>query len=196
MINKKYAIIYKEKLSSTNDYLKDFLRKNIDDRREVFLIVNEQTKGRGQFDRSWLSGRNKGLYLSYLFYPSLKLLTYINNWVGMSLIDLLAGYDIKAYIKLPNDIYVNGKKIAGILTESIIVGDEVKGVVIGIGLNLFYERSEFEKQNINGTSILLESKKEIIKEEIEKYIIEQLIKLKNKEIKEIKKEFTKYRVIK
>lgn len=193
--NKKYAIIYKEKVGSTNDYLKEMSRNNPEEKKEVFLIGGEQFKGRGQFDRSWLSIPNKGLYLSYLFYPGLEFLPHINSLVSIVLLRLLSEYDIKGYIKLPNDIYVADKKIAGILTESIIIGEEVKGVVIGIGLNLFYKRGEFEKRNIKGTSMFLESRSLIIKEEVEKFIIENLLKLKSKAIDEIEEELKKYKII-
>lgn len=193
--NKKYAIIYKEKVGSTNDYLKETLRNNPEEKEEVFLIAGEQLKGRGQFDRNWLSILNKGLYLSYLFYPGLELLPHINSWAAIVLLRLLSEYDIKGYIKLPNDIYVENTKIAGILTESVIIGEEVKGVVVGIGLNLFYERGEFEKENIQGTSMFLESGSLIIKEDVEKFIIENLLKLKSKAIDEIEEELKKYKII-
>ena len=193
--NKKYAIIYKEKVGSTNDYLKETLRNNPEEKEEVFFIAGEQLKGRGQFDRNWLSTLNKGLYLSYLFYPGLELLPHINSWTAIVLLRLLSEYDIEGYIKLPNDIYVENKKIAGILTESVIIGEEVKGVVVGIGLNLFYERGEFEKENIQGTSMFLESGSLIIKEDVEKFIIENLLKLKSKTIDKIKEELKKYKII-
>jgi len=193
--NKKYAIIYKEKVSSTNDCLKERLRNSTKEKEEVFLIVKEQFKGRGQFNRNWLSISDKGLYLSYLFYPELEFLPHINSWILIVILRLLDKYNIKGYIKLPNDIYVADKKIAGILTESIIIGEEVKGVIIGIGLNLFYERGEFEKRNIKGASMFLESRSLIIKEEVEKFIIENLLKLKSKAIDEIEEELKKYKII-
>ena len=193
--NKKYAIIYEEKVGSTNNYLKELLRSDPEGRDEIFLIAKEQTDGRGQFERSWLSSSNKGLYLSYLFYPGLKMLPHINSWVAISLVKLLSEYGIEGYIKIPNDIYVEGKKIAGILTESIIIGEEVKGVVVGIGLNLFYERGDFKEENINGTSMLLESNSLILKKDVEKFVIENLLELKSKTIEEIEEELEKYKVI-
>lgn len=193
--NKKYAIIYKEKVSSTNDCLKERLRNSTKEKEEVFLIVKEQFKGRGQFNRNWLSISDKGLYLSYLFYPELEFLPHINSWILIVILRLLDKYNIKGYIKLPNDIYVAEKKIAGILTESVIVGKEVKGVVTGIGLNLFYERNDFKKENINGTSIFLESGSLIIKEDVEKFIMENLLKLKSKTTEEIEEELKKYKII-
>ncbi len=191
--NRKYAIIYKEKVGSSNDYLKELLAQDFSSQNEIFLIAKEQTKGRGQFARKWLSEADKGLYLSYLFYPGLELLPYINHWVAAVLVNLLAEYGINGYIKLPNDIYVADRKIAGILTESVIAGEKVKGVIIGIGLNLYYERGDFK--DIKGTSMFIESKKLINKKKLEQQIINKLIELKSKTIEEIEIEFKKHKII-
>ena len=189
--NKNYAIIYKDKVTSSNDDLKSLLKDRSPD-REVFLIAAEQTDGRGQFDRKWLSHQGKGLYLSYLYFPPLERLPLINKEVALIIIGILKAYDIDAKIKLPNDIYVKGNKIAGILTESVLSGERVKGVVTGIGLNLFFERSDFEGARINGTSMALETGIPVDRNKVAEALIEGLRKLNIREMEEIENEFEKH----
>ena len=115
-----------EEIQSTNTYLKTEYQ-NYDD--NTILWALNQTEGRGRYDRHWES---KGdLTFSILFKE--KYNTPIIT--PLSIILALADYGISAKIKWPNDIYLHGGKLAGILIEDIYVDDLVASIV-GIGINM------------------------------------------------------------
>ncbi|MDR1775518.1 MAG: biotin--[acetyl-CoA-carboxylase] ligase [Actinomycetes bacterium] len=124
-------------LPSTNDFLKDQIAAGAltraDGRRVV--IAEEQSAGRGQFDRGWVSPAG-GLYMSILVWPART----SRDWAQLSMLTVEALATALAWsgvedlhIKHPNDLYLRDGKLAGVLLES----DAAAGwVVIGIGLNV------------------------------------------------------------
>ncbi len=137
----KPNIIFFDCLDSTNDYAKALLKSN---KPSDFTVIHThfQTNGRGQRGNVWISGEGLNLTASWIHYPfELRLndIFYLNMWVALSLHDALSDilpihHLIK--IKWPNDIYVDGKKIAGILIENTIEKDKISETVIGIGVNI------------------------------------------------------------
>lgn len=115
-------------LPSTNSYIKD----NYNDLfNEDVIIANIQTNGRGRFDRVWLSDRD--LTFSILFKDN----KYNHSLIApISIIYALKLNNIEAKIKWPNDIYVSGKKLSGILIEKIKEGKMDVCDIVGVGLNL------------------------------------------------------------
>ncbi len=105
------------------------------------VITNEQTAGRGQHGNTWLSAPNLNLTFSVIFFPkslNLKdsfLLNIISSLAVTKTLEEYLPKDIAIRVKWPNDIYVNNKKICGILVENTIRGEQIQAVVIGIGLN-------------------------------------------------------------
>lgn len=151
-------------VSSTNDTLKEWLREGLSE--PTLLIARHQSGGRGQFDHSWKSPKGLGLYMSYLMFPDEVIdLQEINVLMAESVVSVLAGYGVNARIKLPNDVYVGDKKIAGILPEAIHMGTTLKGLIIGVGINLYHERRFFNEEDLKGTSMKIETDV-LIKEEI------------------------------
>lgn len=126
-------IIYTEKISSTNDYLKK-LKKVTED---TAIIAKKQTGGRGTKGRSFICEEG-GVYLSLLkLYPCSASQSFsIMENSALAVVKTLKSFGVEAGIKWPNDIIVNGKKICGILIENVFEGDEVARSVIGIGLNV------------------------------------------------------------
>lgn len=123
-------------VDSTNDYLKDFTADGL----PRMAVADSQLKGKGRQGRSWDSPAGQGLYVSYLLFPgwSVERREYLNRLAALALWDLLAGlgFGSGVVIKLPNDLLVNGKKIAGILVELSLIDRAVSWAVIGIGLNV------------------------------------------------------------
>ncbi len=111
------------------------------------IMAEHQTDGHGRLNRSWESPPGKGLLFSTLLYPKIseKMLTLIGLMASMAVLDGIReviGSDTAISLKWPNDLLVHGKKICGILSEGGYV-DKRGFVVVGIGLNVNQDRSDF-----------------------------------------------------
>jgi BirA family transcriptional regulator, biotin operon repressor / biotin---[acetyl-CoA-carboxylase] ligase len=103
------------------------------------VIADEQTAGRGRLDRKWFTPKGTALAFSLILRPRAEEKQYVTRIVGLAALaisDLLCTRGLVAQIKWPNDILLNGHKVAGILIESVWSGEEVDCVVIGIGMNV------------------------------------------------------------
>jgi BirA family biotin operon repressor/biotin-[acetyl-CoA-carboxylase] ligase len=143
-----------ESLPSTNDYLKNLsLNGNVEE-GTVILAMN-QTRGRGQMDRVWNSEPGKNITLSLFLKPvnlSASGAFVLSKAIALSVYETIARYATDVSIKWPNDILVKGKKIAGILIENTISGDQVKTSIAGIGINV----NQVTFDNPQATSLALE----------------------------------------
>jgi len=134
---KKNFICLKE-VESTNNYANQLLLTKAAEEGTA-VLTQFQSKGKGQQGNSWESEPGKNLLASYIFQPKfLKAADqfYLSKAVSLALSDLLAEESIEVSIKWPNDIYTGEKKIAGILIENTIMGQNLYTSVAGIGLNL------------------------------------------------------------
>ena len=139
---------------STNTLLKELLAKGEWPEGERFLYTSFQTAGRGQAGNGWESEEGKNLLCSILLPPKKELFD-LNVLTAVAEQRLLGeGFTIK----WPNDIYYGDKKIAGILIESAILGNEVKYSIAGIGLNV--NQTTFLSSAPNPVSFKLISGKE------------------------------------
>ncbi|WP_339888534.1 biotin--[acetyl-CoA-carboxylase] ligase [uncultured Flavobacterium sp.] len=125
--------------NSTNDYLKDLMRKQFVDNFTI-VVANNQEKGRGQRDAEWLSESGKNLTFSVLvrdLIMSPTELFTLNIAVALSVFETLNQLTSKkCAVKWPNDIMADNKKIAGILIENAIQQNGEIYSVIGIGINV------------------------------------------------------------
>jgi BirA family biotin operon repressor/biotin-[acetyl-CoA-carboxylase] ligase len=114
------------------------------------VCAESQTKGKGRLGRSWVSPKAKGIYMSVLLRPKLRPmdLTQLTLLSAVALCETITKFwEIPARIKWPNDILVNDKKLAGILTESSAEMDRVRFVTIGIGVNVNTAVSQLPPQS-------------------------------------------------
>jgi len=99
-----------------------------------------QTAGRGRWQRPWVSHVPGNLCLSFVLKPAgnpARLpLASLSQLLAVCVCRVLDTYGVKATLKWPNDIQVDGRKIAGILAETAVQGSEFLGLVLGIGVNL------------------------------------------------------------
>ena len=121
--------MYIARTNSTNTLLKRLIAEG---NPPQFIYAGYQTAGRGQTGNGWESEENKNLLCSILLPPK-KELFELNVAVSVAVRKLL-GEDFT--IKWPNDIYWQDKKVAGILIENAIIGNELKYSIAGIGLNV------------------------------------------------------------
>ena len=159
--------MYIKATHSTNTLLKELLAKGEWPEGERYLYTAFQTAGRGQAGNGWESEEGKNLLCSILL-PPRKDLFYLNVLVSVAVHKVirsllfersgLLSLSEAVSIKWPNDIYYGDKKIAGILIENAILGNEVKYSIAGIGLNV--NQTTFLSSAPNPVSLKLISGKE------------------------------------
>lgn len=126
-------------VASTNDEAKRLAQRDAPDR--TVLLAEAQTAGRGRYSRQWESPRGN-LYASYIFRPAVPprhaaQIGYVAAVAVHDTVAALTGRPSAVACKWPNDILVDGEKIAGILPESSIGADgALEWIVLGIGLNI------------------------------------------------------------
>lgn len=133
-------VITIDRVASTNDYFKENLSKFTPQDEGSAILAVEQFAGKGQRGNSWSSEPGKNIITSILVFPNfLK----INDQFALSCAISLGIFnwiktktDKKVQVKWPNDIYVDDKKIAGVLIENSIKGNKIATSVIGIGINI------------------------------------------------------------
>lgn len=140
-------------LDSTNSHIK----KNLEsyDTGDI-ILADMQTEGRGRQGRRWFSSPGEGLYFSILLKNNwnLKKLNFSTLVIATSIDKALKDLGYISKIKWPNDIYINDRKVAGVLVENII--NNFNNTIIGIGININNKcfSSEISK---TATSLYLES---------------------------------------
>ena len=148
--------IHLDSVDSTNNYIKAHAA-GMDD--NTVVDAREQTAGRGQRGNRWLTTAGKNATFSILLRPkNLKAADQqiISEVAALATAETLTTLGIdNVKVKWPNDIYVENRKIAGILIECSLAGPMVDYAVVGIGLNV--NQTEFDPSLPNPTSIALET---------------------------------------
>jgi BirA family biotin operon repressor/biotin-[acetyl-CoA-carboxylase] ligase len=162
-------------LPSTNDVAKT--RSQEGAKEGMVIVAEEQTAGRGRIKRRWLSPRG-GIALSIILYPPLDYLSSLIMVASLAVagsIERVTG--LKAQIKWPNDVLVNGKKVCGILVESDVRGNKVDYAVIGIGINANLKLSEFPQIAPMATSLSQELGRDVSRREIVRSLLAEAERL-------------------
>lgn len=150
-----------ESCSSTNDLAREMALQGAEE--GTVIISEEQTAGRGTKGRIWYSPRKRGLYTSIILrpeQPSISLLPLVAGLGARQAIFEATGLQVG--LKWPNDLVWEGKKLGGILCESGFLGNHLNYVIMGIGLNISQERTDFPPQiRSRATSLKLAKKEEI-----------------------------------
>lgn len=148
--------IWLDTVTSTNDYA-SFLLDFQPPAEGYAILAKDQTKGRGQFGKKWVSNKNENLLVSYIIYPAFLNLNdhfMLNVFTSLAVRDVLSSFlDEEVFIKWPNDIYVNQKKLAGILIQNAISQKVIKSSVVGIGINV--NQNSFDAGVENASSLRL-----------------------------------------
>ena len=131
------AIRYFDSIGSTND---EALAWAANDAQDLSIVVaNEQTAGRGRLDRPWFTPASTALAFSLILRPTVDEIPYLSRTVGLAALALADSFGmlgLAPQIKWPNDVLLNGRKVAGILIELVWSGEDVDCVAIGIGVNV------------------------------------------------------------
>ena len=138
------AFIELEVTDSTNSFVKQYLSKN-KPKVEIVIMTHAQPLGRGQYGNVWLSEPHKNLTFSYLHFPvqlspdnqfilNIKVSLAIYRALAALIQPLESKHELQ--IKWPNDIFLDKKKIGGILIENTIQGNLIDSCIIGVGINV------------------------------------------------------------
>lgn len=149
---KKAVIKCFKTIDSTNTYAKKLLSEN--EKRaldKTVIIAESQTAGRGRLGRTFCSPEKTGIYLSVIYVPSDRKIepAKITAFSAVAVKRVIERFfDVDAKIKWINDIYVNDKKVVGILTEGFTNFETgiIEAAVIGIGINICTKKSQFSKE--------------------------------------------------
>ena len=181
-LDQKLNITIFEELDSTNNYLKKVGSKG--EKENHLVIALSQTGGRGRMGRSFYSPNGTGIYSSLLLHPefSAEKSLFLTVMAAVSVAETVMNYnknDVK--IKWVNDIYIDSKKVCGILTEGAINSDKsLDYAVVGIGINVVVPENGFPEDIKNiATSIFQGNTEENIKEKIVAEVVNRFFKMYN-----------------
>jgi BirA family biotin operon repressor/biotin-[acetyl-CoA-carboxylase] ligase len=128
---------YFDSIGSTNNEALAWATRGAKDLSLV--IADEQTAGRGRLDRKWFTPKDTALAFSLILRPTAGEKPYLTRTVGLAALgiaDALRTRGLVSQIKWPNDVLLDGHKVAGILVETVWSGDAADCLVIGIGVNV------------------------------------------------------------
>lgn len=149
-------IIYFSEVESTNNEMKKYLKEE----EGLVLLTENQTLGKGRLGREWFSDNKKGICFSILLKPKIEPLDAmkITQIGASSLVKILRKNNVEAYIKWPNDIILNNKKLAGILVEMTTEIMKIENIILGIGMNVNTLLKDIPKDlREKATSLLIET---------------------------------------
>src|SRR5438128_3185615 len=140
-------IIVLEQTGSTNDAILRIATSN--SKEGVVLFAEHQTEGRGQRGNRWESAAGKGLWFYILVQPRIDVnnSARLTTWAAEAISDLIQNeFSLKATIKLPNDVEIDGRKVAGVLVEMRAQEKAPHLAIAGIGINVNQSLEDFPRE--------------------------------------------------
>jgi len=157
-----HTIIHKKTTSSTQLIMHELALEN--QKHGTVVVADKQLNGKGRMNRAWFSAENKGIWMSILLRPSISphLAPQLTLLAATVLAEVISSFtELKVQIKWPNDILINRKKVAGILTEMQAEQDQIQYIVLGIGVNILQEKDDLPHElRSKATSLKLETSTE------------------------------------
>jgi BirA family transcriptional regulator, biotin operon repressor / biotin---[acetyl-CoA-carboxylase] ligase len=178
-------IIHFDSIDSTNTKAKQLADTVEAD--GTIVVSEEQTSGRGRLGRSWVSPKHKGVWMSIILKPDLSPMEAVKltQIAAAAAVEASSELGIKTYVKWPNDIVMNHKKVCGILTEMSAELTRINYVVVGIGINVNIEDTDFpEDIKEIATSLKIETKTSVNRQELVARILNHFERLYLKFVKE------------
>ena len=168
-LNNKLKITVLEKTESTNLLLKNMAINGAEEGSVV--IAGEQSGGIGRMGRSFFSPGNTGIYMSVLLKPDIEpeKSVFITTAAAVAVCRALEKNGVNnTGIKWVNDIYINGKKVCGILTQGSIIPESKKlaFAILGIGLNVYQPEKGFPEEIQGIADSIFKDRKENLRNQI------------------------------
>ncbi|WP_238983738.1 biotin--[acetyl-CoA-carboxylase] ligase [Salinicoccus halodurans] len=136
-----------EYFTTTPSTQKEAFRMLSETKDSFMVVAEEQTQGRGRFDRHWDSPGKTGIYISLVLRPNIPITEIIrfNLFISLAISKSLdEAFGVDTGIKWPNDIYLDDKKICGFLTEVVSESGVINAIICGIGINIFKDDSRLK----------------------------------------------------
>ena len=194
-LNPKLNITIFNELDSTNTYLKKIGSNG--EKENQLVIALSQTGGRGRMGRSFYSPNGTGIYFSLLLHPefSAEKSLFLTVMVAVSVAETVMKYnknDVK--IKWVNDIYIDGKKVCGILTEGAVNSQKMLDyAIVGMGINVITPENGFPDDIKDiATAIFPGNTEEYIKEKIVADVVNRFFSMYNGCDKDYIKRYKEY----
>ena len=166
-------IHYHRLISSTMDAARELAREG--EPEGAVVIAEEQNKGRGRFNRVWVSPPGLNLYFTVLLRPEPAQLPYMNMAAALAVFDTAAAFaGLKPAVKWPNDVRINGRKLSGILVETEFEGDSLSHALVGIGVNINLDVSQHPEIADTATSLRSEAGREFDRSAALRSVLENL----------------------
>ena len=168
----QFNIVYLDVVTSTNTLARERLQVAKAVEGSV-IFANEQTQGRGQLNSVWESNSGKNVLCSLVLTPvflTIAQQTYLNMAICLAMLDTITMFIPCARIKWPNDIYINKKKLAGLLLENAIQGNQIKYSIVGIGINVNQLDFEFK----SATSLSMETQNCMVVDDVFQLLLKHI----------------------
>lgn len=140
-------IIVLPEITSSNDFI--FERTNETIPEGLVVFAERQTAARGQRTNTWEAAAGKGLWFSFLLRPKIDISDSprLAEWAARAIAETISKtFALPATIKLPNDVVVAGRKVAGVLVEMRAQKNSPHVAIVGIGLNVNHQPQDFSDE--------------------------------------------------
>lgn len=149
-----HQIVWLEEVDSTNQYAIRYTKDN--ESHGLIVAAHFQTEGKGQRGNTWESSSGKNLLFSLVLRPNFLQVQkqfLLSKATALAVCDMLAPLVSGISVKWPNDIYIDNRKVAGILIENAFSTSMLDSTIVGVGINV--NQTEFPDDIPNPTSLLL-----------------------------------------
>ncbi len=125
----------------------------------TLILADKQTAGKGRFQRQWFSPSRVGLWFTLILSPEETKEAYLQRlalYAGLCVAETVENlYGIEARVKWPNDVLIQGRKLAGVLVENAWLGNQLQATLVGVGVNINQTIQDFPPGISSATSLLL-----------------------------------------
>jgi BirA family biotin operon repressor/biotin-[acetyl-CoA-carboxylase] ligase len=167
------SIFYHRTLPSTMDLAKKLATEGVQE--GTVVLCDEQTEGRGRQKRKWFASPASSILMSVVFRPTLGQLPQINMLGSLSIVRAIERLTkIKSTIKWPNDVLVDGSKIAGILMENVLQGEVLQAAILGMGLNVRLDVSSYPEISSIATSLSAKTGRDFDRDDVLRALLEEM----------------------
>lgn len=171
-------VVVLDEVDSTNSYAMDVLARDAQTVDGTVVFAERQTSGRGRLGRSWHSPRGAGLTFTVLLLeaPSPPAPARLTMAAAVAVVaGIREATDVEPTIRWPNDVYMNDRKLAGILVEVRSVHPSLRATAIGIGVNCLQHRMHFPPEiRDRATSLELETTQSVDRVSVAQAILRHL----------------------